>query len=53
MNPATQLREKRLADLRAQIEQLERQTARNLHDVAELRKQAGEYQRRAESGPDS
>ena len=51
LSPAAQLREKRIADLRAQIEQSERQTARNLEDVAELRKQAGEYQRRAESGP--
>jgi uncharacterized protein involved in exopolysaccharide biosynthesis len=49
--PAASPREKRIADLKAQLEQLDKQTARNLQEVEQLRKDAAEYQRRAESGP--
>jgi uncharacterized protein involved in exopolysaccharide biosynthesis len=51
LTPAEQQRQRRLADVRAQMEQLDRQTTRNLNNVEQLRKVVAEYQRRAESGP--
>jgi polysaccharide chain length determinant protein (PEP-CTERM system associated) len=46
---ATRLR--RIEEVRAQIDQIDKQTARNREDIEKLRVAAGEYQRRAEAAP--
>lgn len=50
-SPAEQNRLRRLAETRAQLDQLDRQLARNTAEVQRLRKLADAYLKRAEAGP--
>jgi uncharacterized protein involved in exopolysaccharide biosynthesis len=50
-NPAQAARQRRIDDLKAQLEQLDRQMKRNQETLAETRQRAAEYLRRAEAAP--
>jgi polysaccharide chain length determinant protein (PEP-CTERM system associated) len=51
LSPAEQTRQRRIADLRDQIAQLDKQTARNTEQVKAIREGAEGYLKRAEAGP--